>query len=87
VDKSIGISPVLALNWPATVVELISIASMRNSTTYFTALSLFDTGTYTPFVNREVEKSLEQQQQHGVRLHERTMPSLADMTSLRLRLA
>jgi hypothetical protein len=29
---------------------------MRNSTTYFTALTLFDTGAYTSFVNREVAK-------------------------------
>jgi hypothetical protein len=30
------------------------------STTYFTALTLFDTGAYTSFVNREVAKWLEQ---------------------------
>ena len=38
---------------------------MRNSTTYFTALTLFDTGAYTSFVNREVAKWLELQH-HGV---------------------
>jgi hypothetical protein len=32
---------------------------MRNTTTYFTALTLFDTGAYTSFVNREVAKWLE----------------------------
>ena len=35
------------------------LISMRSSTTYFTALTLFD--TYTSFVNREVAKWLEQQ--------------------------
>ena len=34
---------------------------MRSSTICFTALTLFDTGTYTSFVNREVTKWLEQQ--------------------------
>ena len=38
---------------------------MRNSTTYFTALTLFDTGAYTSFVNREEAKWLEQQQHGG----------------------
>jgi hypothetical protein len=38
---------------------------MRNSTVYFTALTLFDTGAYTSFVNREVAKWLEQQQHGG----------------------
>jgi hypothetical protein len=38
---------------------------MRNSTTYFTALTLFDTGAYTSFVNREVAKWLELQQHGG----------------------
>ena len=37
------------------------LVSMRSSTTYFTALTLFDTGAYTSFVNREVAKWLEQQ--------------------------
>ena len=37
---------------------------MRNSTTYFNALTLFDTGANTSFVNREVAKWLELQQ-HG----------------------
>ena len=37
---------------------------MRNSTTYFTALTLFDTGAYTSFVNREIAKWLELEQ-HG----------------------
>ena len=37
---------------------------MRNSAIYFTALTLFDMGAYTSFVNREVAKWLEQQQ-HG----------------------
>ena len=41
------------------------LVSMRNSTTYFTALTLFDTGAYTSFVNREVAKWLEQQQHGG----------------------
>ena len=41
------------------------LVSMRNSTTYFTALTLFDTGALTLFVNREVAKWLEQHQ-HGV---------------------
>ena len=41
------------------------LVSMRNSTTYFTALTLFYTGAYTSFVNREVAKRLEQQQQGG----------------------
>ena len=38
---------------------------MRNSTTYFNALTLFDTGAYTSFVNREVAKWLELQQHGG----------------------
>ena len=38
------------------------LVSMRNSITYLTALTLFDTGAYTSFVNREVAKWLEQQQ-------------------------
>ena len=41
------------------------LVSMRNSTTYFTALTLFDTGAYTSFVNREVAKWLELQQHGG----------------------
>ena len=41
------------------------LVSMRNSTTYFTALTLFDTGAYTLFVNREVAKWLELQQHGG----------------------
>ncbi len=41
------------------------LVSMRNSTTYFTAVTLFDTGAYTSFVNREVAKWLEQQQHGG----------------------
>jgi hypothetical protein len=41
------------------------LISMRNSTTYFTALTLFDTGAYISFVKREVAKWLELQQ-HGV---------------------
>ena len=41
------------------------LVSMRNSTTYFNALILFDTGAYTSFVNREVAKWLEQQQHGG----------------------
>jgi hypothetical protein len=32
------------------------LVSMHNSTTYFTALTLFDTGAYTSFVNRKVAK-------------------------------
>ena len=35
--------------------------SIRPSTTFFAALTLFDTGAYTSFVNREVAKWLEQQ--------------------------
>ncbi len=38
---------------------------MRNSTTYFNALTLFDTGAYISFVNREVAKWLELQQHGG----------------------
>jgi len=41
------------------------LVSMRNSTTYVTALTLFDTGAYTSFVNREVAKWLELQQHEG----------------------
>jgi hypothetical protein len=41
------------------------LVSMRNSTTYFHALTLFDTGAYTSFVNREVAKWLELQQHGG----------------------
>jgi hypothetical protein len=41
------------------------LVSMRNSTVFFTTLTLFDTGAYTSFVNSEVAKWLEQQQQHG----------------------
>ena len=36
-----------------------------NSTTYFNALTLFDTGAYTSFVNREVARWLELQQHGG----------------------
>ena len=36
-------------------------APLRSSTTYFTVLTLFDTGAYTSFVSREVTKWLEQQ--------------------------
>ncbi len=42
------------------------LVSMRNSTTYFTTLTLFDIGAYTSFVNREVAKWLEQPQ-NGVK--------------------
>jgi hypothetical protein len=38
---------------------------MHNSTTYFTALTLFDMGAYTSFVNREVAKWLELQLHGG----------------------
>jgi hypothetical protein len=38
------------------------LVSIRASTTFFTALTLFDTGAYTSFVNREVAKWLERQQ-------------------------
>jgi hypothetical protein len=38
------------------------LVSIRASATYFTALALFDTGAYTSFVNREVVKWLERQQ-------------------------
>jgi hypothetical protein len=41
------------------------LISMRYSTTYFTALTLFDTGAYTSFVNREVAKWLEVRQHGG----------------------
>ena len=58
--------------------------SVYNSTVYFTALRLFDTGAYTSFVNREVAKLLEQQQHGGTVA---AMSSPADMTSLHLRLA
>ena len=47
---------------------------MRNSTTYFHALTLFDKGAYTSFVNRKVAKWL-----HG--------GTEADMTYLRRRSA
>ena len=40
------------------------LVSMRNFTVYFTALTLFDTGAYTSFVDREVAK-WSKQQQHG----------------------
>ena len=39
------------------------LVSLSASSTYFTALTLFDTGAYTSFVNREVEKWLEQRQE------------------------
>ena len=38
------------------------LVSLSASSTYFTALTLFDTGAYTSFVNREVAKWLEQRQ-------------------------
>ena len=41
------------------------LVSTRPSTTFFTALTLFDTGAYTSFVNREVAKWLEQRQREG----------------------
>ena len=41
------------------------LVSIRASTTYFTALTLFDTGSYTSFVNREVAKWLEGQRDNG----------------------
>ena len=41
------------------------LVSMRNSTTYFTALTLSDAGVYTSFVNREVAKWLELHQHGG----------------------
>ena len=37
------------------------LVSIRASSTYFTALTLFDTGTYTSFINGEVTKWLEKQ--------------------------
>ena len=36
---------------------------LATSSAYFTALTLFDTGAYTSFVNREVAKLLEQRQE------------------------
>ena len=39
------------------------LVSPPASSTYFTALTLFDTGAYTSFVNREVAKWLEQRQE------------------------
>ena len=39
------------------------LVSLSTSSTYFTALTLFDTGAYTSFVNREVAKWLEQRQE------------------------
>ena len=39
--------------------------SLSASSTYFTALTLFDTGAYTSLVNREVAKWLEQRQGGG----------------------
>ena len=41
--------------------ELEINSSYRASSTYFTALTLFDTGTYTSFINGEVTKWLEKQ--------------------------
>ena len=41
------------------------LVSTRPSTTFFTALTLFDTGAYTLFVNREVAKWLEQRPREG----------------------
>ena len=43
------------------------LVSLSASSTFFTALTLFDTGAYTSFVNREVAKWLEQRQE-GTRL-------------------
>ena len=37
--------------------------SPSDSPPYFTALTLFDTGAYTSFVNREVSKGLEQRRE------------------------
>ena len=39
------------------------LVSLSASSTYFTALTLFDTGAYTSFVNREVAKWLGQRQE------------------------
>ena len=39
------------------------LVSLPASSTYFTALTLFDTGAYTSFVDREVAKWLEQRQE------------------------
>ena len=39
------------------------LVSLSASSTFFTALTLFDTGAYTSFVNREVAKWLEQRQE------------------------
>ena len=44
------------------------LVSLAKSSTYFTALTLFDTGAYTSFVNREVAKWLEQRQEGNERL-------------------
>ena len=41
------------------------MVSIQPSTTFFTALTLFDTGAFTSFVNREVAKWLEQRQREG----------------------
>ena len=41
------------------------LVSTRPSTTFFTALILFDTGAFTSFFNREVAKWLEQRQREG----------------------
>jgi hypothetical protein len=41
------------------------LVSIRPSTTFFTALTFFDTDSYTSFVNREVAKWLEQRQREG----------------------
>ena len=57
---------------------------MRNTTTYFNAVTLFDTGAYTSFVNREVAKWLEQQQHGGtVAGAHRVKSSKHDVTSLK----
>ena len=42
------------------------LVSPSDSPTYFTALTLFDTGAYTSFVNREVAKWLEQRREGDV---------------------
>jgi len=41
------------------------LVSIRASTTYFMALTLFNTGAYTSFVNREVAKWLERQRDNS----------------------
>ena len=60
------VAPTLLLTYPESDVNSTyrqCLVSPPASSTYFTALTLFDTGAYTSFVNREVAKWLEQRQE------------------------